>query len=84
MQAIAEGRFSAERLQGTLADLCTGRCRGREAAEGSQGAAERTLFKSVGSALEDLAAAELVWRGVARESLSCEAPAAPDQTGPPS
>ena len=92
LQAVAEGGFSAERLQGTLADLCAGRCRGRESEDDDQdggvdGAADLTLFKSVGSALEDLAAAELVWRGVASESLSCKAPAAPaapDQPGPPS
>ena len=90
LQAIAQSSFSADRLQGTLADLCAGRRPGREGVEGSDGAAGRTLFKSVGSALEDLAAAELVWRGVASESLSCEAAAAPaapetsDQPGLPS
>ena len=88
LKAIAEGRFGADRLQGTLADLCAGRRRGRESEDDDHGggvdrAAERTLFKSVGSALEDLAAAELVWRGVARESLSCEAPEAPNTPGPP-
>ena len=97
LQAVAEGGFSAERLQGTLAGLCAGTCRGRERAgddggeggeggeggDGGNGAAERTLFKSVGSALEDLAAAELVWRGVASDSLSCEALEAPNKPGPP-
>ncbi len=79
LQAIAEGSFSAERLQGTLAGLCAGTCRGREGDDHcGDGAAQRTLFKSVGSALEDLAAAELVWRGVASESLSCKAPNEPD------
>ena len=93
LQAVAEGGFSAERLRGTLAGLCAGTCRGREGqgdedgvggvgGDGGNSAAERTLFKSVGSALEDLAAAELVWRGVASESLSCEAPEAPDNPGP--
>jgi ornithine cyclodeaminase len=66
LQAMAEGRFSADHLQATLADLCVGRHAGR------CDATERTLFKSVGTALEDLAAAELVWSGVARESLSCK------------
>jgi ornithine cyclodeaminase len=42
-------------LQGTLADLCAGRCAGRTQPD------EITLFKAVGSALEDLAAAELVF-----------------------
>lgn len=54
LQAVAEGAFAAERVQGTLADLCRGERRGR----GSDH--EITLFKSVGSALEDLAAAQLV------------------------
>lgn len=57
LQAIAEGAFARERLQGTLAQLCRGECRAR----GDAG--EITLFKSVGSALQDLAAAQLVWRG---------------------
>lgn len=57
--AIADGSFDAGRLQGTLAQLCRGERPGR----GEAG--EITLFKAVGSALEDLAAAELVWAGAA-------------------
>ncbi|MEO1090843.1 MAG: ornithine cyclodeaminase family protein [Pseudomonadota bacterium] len=56
LQAIAAGRFSSERIAGDLAELCKGQVRGR----GDQH--EITLFKSVGTALEDLAAAELVVR----------------------
>lgn len=52
--AIAEGGFEAARLQGTLAQLCRGERSGRT------GRGEITLFKAVGNALEDLAAAELV------------------------
>jgi ornithine cyclodeaminase len=55
LQAMAEGSFSAERLQGDLAALCRGERRGRESDR------EITLFKSVGTALEDLAAAQLVF-----------------------
>ncbi|CAN5787851.1 ornithine cyclodeaminase family protein [soil metagenome] len=55
--AIAEAAFDPGSLQGTLADLCHGRC-------ARQGAAEITLFKSVGTALEDLAAAELVFDSI--------------------
>ena len=55
LAAIAESGFAPAALQGTLADLCAGRCPGRG------NAAEVTLFKAVGSALEDLAAAELVY-----------------------
>jgi ornithine cyclodeaminase len=54
LDAVAEGTFAPLALQGTLADLCAGRCAGRSSA------GEITLFKAVGSALEDLAAAELV------------------------
>ena len=52
---IDEGNYSADRIAGTLADLCHGRIAGR-AEEG-----EITLFKSVGVSLEDLAAAIAVW-----------------------
>ena len=53
--AIAEGGFTAAALQGTLAELCTAQRAGRNHSD------EITLFKAVGSALEDLAAAELVF-----------------------
>ena len=55
--ARAEGGFVDTQLQGTLAQLCRGEVGGR------RDAAEITLFKAVGSALEDLAAAELVVDG---------------------
>jgi ornithine cyclodeaminase/alanine dehydrogenase-like protein (mu-crystallin family) len=67
LSAVDEGAFEASRLQGTLAELCASTCRGRV------DEAEHTVFKSVGSALEDLAAAELVWGAVQRESLSSTA-----------
>lgn len=51
---IAQGAFAPQDLCGTLADLCRGTAAGR------QSATERTVFKSVGTALEDLAAALLV------------------------
>ena len=50
---IQRGVLAAADVQGTLAELCRGERTGRI----SQG--ERTVFKSVGSALEDLAAAML-------------------------
>jgi ornithine cyclodeaminase/alanine dehydrogenase-like protein (mu-crystallin family) len=53
--AQAEGRFDPAQRQGTLASLCRGETRGRCAED------EITLFKSVGTALEDLAAAELAF-----------------------
>ena len=55
LQAVAEGAFDATKLQGTLATLC------RRDAPTRQHDGEITLFKSVGTALEDLAAAEQVW-----------------------
>jgi ornithine cyclodeaminase/alanine dehydrogenase-like protein (mu-crystallin family) len=57
LQAQAEAAFDPASTQGTLADLCSGRCGGRRSV------AEVTLFKSVGTALEDLAAAELAFDG---------------------
>ena len=56
LQAMAESHFRSSDVQGTLAQLCLGQVTGRQRRE------EITLFKSVGSALEDLAAAELVLR----------------------
>ena len=54
---LARGVFSAAQVRGTLTTLCRG------AAIGRRTSGERTVFKSVGSALEDLAAAMLVWEG---------------------
>jgi ornithine cyclodeaminase/alanine dehydrogenase-like protein (mu-crystallin family) len=54
VQPMAEGVLARERVRAELAELCTGRKRGRTAA------ADITLFKSVGTALEDLCAATLV------------------------
>lgn len=59
LDAIAANTFAAAALQGTLADLCAGRSAGRHSDD------EITLFKAVGTALEDLAAAELVYEGLA-------------------
>lgn len=53
LQAAAEGAFAPAQLQATLTQLCRGERPGRS--EPSQ----ITLFKSVGSALQDLAAAQL-------------------------
>jgi ornithine cyclodeaminase/alanine dehydrogenase-like protein (mu-crystallin family) len=54
IQAAAEGRFDFSRLQGDLFELCRGTVKGRQ----SEG--EITLFKSCGTALEDLATAVMV------------------------
>ncbi|WP_413990937.1 ornithine cyclodeaminase family protein [Labrys okinawensis] len=54
--AIQAGLIGREDIRATLADLAHGRHKGRSSAEAV------TLFKSIGSALEDLAAAMLVWK----------------------
>jgi ornithine cyclodeaminase/alanine dehydrogenase-like protein (mu-crystallin family) len=51
MQPLQSGAFVASRLAGTLSDLCAGRHPGRRDAR------ELTLFKTVGTATSDLAAA---------------------------
>ena len=53
---IAAGAFGRERVRAELAELCAGAHPGRRTRD------EITLFKSVGTALEDLAAARLVAR----------------------
>jgi ornithine cyclodeaminase/alanine dehydrogenase-like protein (mu-crystallin family) len=54
IQAEAEGKFKFANVQGDLFDLAQGRNRGR------QNGRDVTLFKSCGTALEDLAAAVMV------------------------
>lgn len=54
IQARDEGRFDFKNVQGDLFELC------RERVHGRKTEAEITLFKSCGTALEDLAAATLV------------------------
>ena len=60
LDAISEGAFSKEALAANLEDLCRGRHAGRRDSE------EITLFKAVGNALEDLAAASLAYDGAMR------------------
>jgi ornithine cyclodeaminase len=59
VQPIAAGAIAREHVRAELADLVTGRHPGRGSA------AAVTLFKSVGTALEDLCAARLVYRRAA-------------------
>lgn len=54
LQPIKAGTWSAERIVADLPDLAAGRHAGRRSPQ------EITLFKSVGAAIEDLAAARLV------------------------
>lgn len=52
---MSRGVFAAEDVVATLTALCRGEAQGRRSDD------ERTVFKSVGTALEDLAAAKLVY-----------------------
>ncbi|HEV7137403.1 MAG TPA: ornithine cyclodeaminase family protein [Steroidobacteraceae bacterium] len=54
LDPIGRGVITREQIEGELADLVSGRVTGRSSAD------EITLFKSVGSAIEDLAAAQLL------------------------
>lgn len=62
LDAIAAGALAASDVQATLAQLCRGERDGRRSAQ------ERTVFKAVGTALEDLTAATLVWRAAAEHA----------------
>ncbi len=54
---LAEGRIAADHIRGELAQLVAGSVPGRQSER------EVTLFKSVGTAIEDLVAAETAFRG---------------------
>ena len=55
VQPLADGIINESEIVAELSELCQGAKSGRKTAE------EITLFKSVGSSIEDLAAAELVF-----------------------
>jgi ornithine cyclodeaminase len=55
---LTRGVIKEADVRGDLFDLCRGRSAGRETGE------EITLFKSVGTAIEDLAAAVLTWNSL--------------------
>jgi ornithine cyclodeaminase len=63
LSAMEEGCLTHDRILATLQDLASGRHRGRRSA------AEITIFKAVGTALEDLAAARLACRSSAPLSM---------------
>jgi ornithine cyclodeaminase len=56
--SLQSGAIAESHVRGTLADLCQN--------PPSRDPAAITAFKSVGAALEDLAAAMLVWRSLAK------------------
>lgn len=66
VQAIAEGSFTAAAVAADLAQLCRGTHPGRRSAE------EITVFKSVGWAGEDLAAAVLAFERVTGRSANTD------------
>ena len=59
---LRAGVIAPDRIEGDLFSLCRGEATGRA------GADEITLFKSVGTALEDLVAAMLVWKRLRGEA----------------
>lgn len=59
LQARDEGKFDFANIRGDLFDLCRGRSAGRRSAD------EITLFKSAGTAIEDLATAIMVYQKAA-------------------
>ena len=56
IQSIAEGRFDEDHVRGELGEVVNGTKPGRRSTD------EVTLYKSLGLAIEDLAAADLVYR----------------------
>ena len=58
LQARDEGKFDFADVKGDLADLCRGRVKGRATPD------EITLFKSAGTAIEDLATAIMLYEKV--------------------
>lgn len=57
---LSRGVLTPDDVRADLQDLCRSQVPGRRTSQ------ERTVFKSVGTALEDLAAAGLVWQAVAK------------------
>ena len=77
LAAFAAGTLARDGLRGTLFDLVAGRAPGRT------GASEITVFKAVGSALEDLALAALVYEAAAAGDPAAGDPAAGDPAAGP-
>jgi ornithine cyclodeaminase/alanine dehydrogenase-like protein (mu-crystallin family) len=66
VQTIAEGRISAEHVRAELGEIAGGRAAGRRSAE------EVTLFKSLGLAVEDIAAAAVAYRAARERGFGTE------------
>lgn len=63
---IAEGYFDASHIRGEIGELVLGRAAGRKAPE------EITIFKSLGMAVEDVVAADLVFRRASESGAGTE------------
>src|SRR5262245_13043371 len=63
---IAERRFAADHIAGELGELILGRVPGRRSHE------EITIFKSLGMAVEDIAAAELAYRRAVERGIGTQ------------
>lgn len=61
--ALADGAIAETHIVAELGQVLTGECAGRTNSD------EITLFKSVGLGIEDVAAAELVWREAVRQGI---------------
>jgi alanine dehydrogenase len=66
VQTIAEGRITAEHVRSELGEIVEGTRTGRRSAD------EVTLFKSLGLAVEDIAAAAVAYRRARKEGLGEE------------
>jgi ornithine cyclodeaminase len=73
---LRRGVIREQDIQGDLFDLCRGRVQGRASLD------EITLFKSVGTAIEDLATAMLIWRRLGGGEASGQDGAPMSSNGP--
>jgi alanine dehydrogenase len=66
VMGISERRFGPEHLAGEIGELVLGRVRGRRSND------EITIFKSLGMAVEDVAAADLVYRRAVEQGVGSQ------------
>jgi alanine dehydrogenase len=66
VMGMAEGRFGPDHLAGELGELVLGRVPGRRSDD------EITIFKSLGMAVEDVAAADLVYRRATEQGVGSQ------------
>ena len=63
---IRDGRFDESHIAGEIGEVLLGRVQGREAPE------QITIFKSLGMAVEDVAAADLAYRRACEQGIGTE------------